>query len=858
MSESRATPAMSGKEIALARRRAISQNGGSAVPKKNGSVAARVKPTPAAIASTTPTAIASTTPTATVNVIPAATVSSASVGSAVSGRDISRARRASLATGGKNGAGSARASKVSAPVAAVAPAPTYASSENTETSRFESVASASNTSEAEAALESICSIVEQKPSEALSGTETSVRDLCRMRRQALSTQGKSAMPRKPGSGVAAAARRYGNGALGAVQGRETARQRRAALCQNGRGNAPVSRPSGRVRPGNGDAPPKVEVSTTLSGQHVTGTRVERASKVTGNEPGTCRAITGTEYISAEQFESFCETLPAPAAAKVGMSATSRGQWVSGTEIGRSVKVTGDEPGTCRPVTGTEYLGSEQFGEFCQGKGLLDRPEKVSIGITERRGTVISGSDEARANRTTGTEAGASRTITGSQYADAGVARLTINGPSKVALTHTLAGRPVSGTEVGRSVKVTGDEAGSCRAVSGTEYLSNEQFQSICQTKPESAPAKVGENSSMGGQRITGNLVDRTQKVTGNEPGSCQRVTGSQYSQGQPSLCGGGVEKVGMMHTLAGRALTGSRVEHGPKLSGDEHGGCQPVTGTEYYGQEQYASYCPGTPAPAAAKVGFSQSSHGLPVSGTMLGRTGKVTGNEPGSSMQISGTPYAGQEQMGKVCGCGCGCDGTPKTGAARPVMAARHPRYLAAADQPMPYPQRMAQFEQTRPEDFSIVSPARSAQGERERITGNAYGSAARITGPVNMGSGLVSGTPEFRYRDDGMLFQPAVQQAVEVAAAPRITGEGRADGMRITGDDWARSGRVTGTEGHWAQGRNPTLRGETRQTQWAQNAWANKERERPEAPPSAKVTGSSGNGGKGAMVTVSGGARG
>ena len=118
---------------------------------------------------------------------------------------------------------------------------------------------------------------------------------------------------------------------------------------------------------------------------------------------------------------------------------------------------------------------------------------------------------------TGGESGANRSITGSQYNDAGISRLTINGPSKVALTHTVAGRPVSGIEVGRSIKVTGDAAGSCRAISGTEYLSNEQFQSVCQTRPEPGPAKVGEAASQAGQRITGNLVERTGKVTGNEP-----------------------------------------------------------------------------------------------------------------------------------------------------------------------------------------------------------------------------------------------------------------------------------------------------------------------------------------------------
>jgi hypothetical protein len=57
------------------------------------------------------------------------------------------------------------------------------------------------------------------------------------------------------------------------------------------------------------------------------------------------------------------------------------------------------------------------------------------------------------------------------------------------------------------------------------------------------------------------------------------------------------------------------------------------------------------------------------------------------------------------------------------------------------------------------------------------------------------------------------------------------------------------------WSQGRNPTQRGENRRM--ASGARANMEIERPEIQP-AKVTGSSGNTGKGAVITVSGGARG
>ncbi|TCS72402.1 carboxysome shell peptide [Sulfuritortus calidifontis] len=763
----------------------------------------------------------------------------------LSGNELARARRAMLSQGGKKGLGMLAKPGRTRPQAAVAtPVPAAEPAPEPRAEPMMAAAAGTEGGEspiAEEIIETLCTVVEENPA-ALGDDASSVRQLCRDRRRLLSTQGKSALPAKNGS--AASGARSSARQAGEVSGRDKARQRRIEMSQKGRGDAPALRPSGRVRPQAGEAPAKVEVGTTLSGQAVTGTQVERSVRVTGSESGSCRAITGTEYIGSEQFETFCASRPAPAAAKVGMSATSRGQWVSGTEVGRSSRVTGGEAGTCKPVTGTEYLGSEDFASFCEGKRLQSRPEKAGVGATERKGIAITGSDEARPRPVTGNEPGAKRAITGSQYADAGVSRLTINGPSKVALTHTLAGRPVSGTEVGRSVKVTGDEAGACRSISGTEYLSNEQFQSICHTRPEPAAAKVGEDASRGGQRITGNLVDRSEKVTGNEPGSCQRVTGSQYAQG--ALCGGAPEKAALMHTLAGRALTGTAMARGPKLTGDEHGGCQPVTGTEYYGQEQYSEYCPGTPQPAAAKVGISQTGHGLAVSGAMLGRSGRVTGAEPGSGLAISGTPYVGQEQIEQ--GCGCGCDEAGQAAAeARTVMA---PRYRAPGARAMAMAMRPAA---ARPESFSISSPAAEARG---RITGSGYGSAGRITGPVNMAAGLVSGTPEFRYRDEmGRIevMPPASRQ--EAAPAQRITGEGREDGIRITGDDWARSGRVTGTEGHWAQGRNLTLRGEVRSM--SAGAWANKDRERPEVP-LARVTGSSGNAGKGALITVSGGARG
>ena len=541
-------------------------------------------------------------------------------------------------------------------------------------------------------------------------------------------------------------------------GREAARLHRARQCM-GKGDAPGCRPSGRMRP----VPKKVEFGTTLSGSMVSGSQVSRTLHVTGNEAGTCRTVTGTEYVGSEQFDAFCGARPEAAEPKIGLSETSRGSLVTGSRIGRSIRVTGDESGSCKTVTGTEYLGAERFDEFCQRRGIAERPEKVVAGSTQGRGMTVTGSDEARISRVTGTEPGSSRIITGAQYSDAGVARMTINGQPKVALTHTVAGRPVTGTEVGRSVKVTGDEAGECIQVSGSEYLSNEQFVSLCNTHPVASPSKVSESQSRSGQRITGVMATP-----------------------------------------------------GPKPTGDEGVGCRLVTGNDNYsGQE----------SPASAEAGKGAA---YAVSGTALEGTGRVTGSDTGRRLPVSGTPYANRSQGD------CGCRHAAQTA----PVGAQSSRFV-----PREYAAKRPVLEPLSAE-FSIMSPARQAQG---RVTGTRYGSAQRITGPGDRAGGLVSGTPEFRYRDE---------TPVEPVQLPKmVTGEGREQGARITGDDWARGGRITGTEGMWSQGRNPTQRGESRRM--ASGARANKEIERPEIE-SAKVTGSSGSTGKGAMITVSGGARG
>lgn len=702
----------------------------------------------------------------------------------------------------------------------------------------------------EAGADELCEVVFTDPS-ALGSLTPAIRKLCRNRRKIIASRGKAGVVKTRRATGGAGHTMLTNVLLDEnADSRDVARQRRSAISQMGRGNQPKSRPSRPPR--QKTVPPKVEVGTTLSGSEVTGTQVERTTRVTGNEPGTCRTVTGTEYIGTEQFTNFCETRPERPAPKVGNSITASGSSVSGTEIGRSVKVSGDEQGSCQTVTGSEYLGSERFADFCDNKGLNKPAPKVVSGHSQQRGITITGVDEARRNRTTGTEIGADRTITGSQYTEAETRDLSRFSSQR----NTMPGRMERPETAGGS-GVTGSEYSTYSAVTGSDYSFSSPSFSYSRAnggsagEPAAVPQKVGVDTSCSGQRITGNLVDRSEKVTGNEHGSGRHLTGSQYGRNsctQPS-------KMPSTHAFAGGRLTGNRVEHDPKINGDGLSGCQPVTGTELHGFAQLADHCSTTRAPVSA--GFDNTSQPVvnhPVAEGQVHQTAPDHGMQaPAPSAGNAATDHAQQAVPHST-------ETAHHHGACCDSCAARQMAERAGL--------------------MNVMSAQHQAQHLPPVPAQHAH-QPGMITGPDSMGAGLISGTPESRYPQQMVQTpahmthaaheaqhqvpqyaqQPAYPQGYREQAQPapsrRITGEGREGGLPITGDNWARGEQVTGTEGRWAQGRNQTLQTDVRAA--IPGAHQNKGMSRPVvAQPLTPITGSSGSCDTGAQVTVSGGARG
>ena len=793
----------SSREAALERRRALT-NGGKKAASRFTSGPSRVRsledarPTRTAAAAVD-SAPATSTPAparAAAPVAPSRSLAAPSSGShrsaarpiANPSRDLVLARREALSKRGKRAdsstdrtrtdlAKSAPATASNAPVAPAVDKPCKCQGES---------------SQAAPALSSLSSRAAQGAERRSTPKRTAQRDPSRAlvlaRREALSKRGKSA--NTPRSTTAATVSRQGNPDMSARELSQKVRELRAKVGSAGSSRSGGTRPSGPNRHGAkqsaaSDAHWKVGVSETSSGQVVTGTQANRSVKTTGNEAATCRTITGTEYLGAEVFQTFCQSGPvASQPAKVRVTATTHGNRVTGNEVGRSEKVTGDEPGTCKNITGTEYVSANQSAAYCGG--TTPSPRKVGRSQT-LGGQPVSGVMVGRSSKVTGDEPGSGKQLTGTQYV-ADQSQVTGRAPTKVASLHTLRGTGITGTHVGRSEHVTGDEPGSCRLVTGDEYVGSQQYADFCGTKPAPEAPKVGFSVTNKAQVVSGTRTGRSTNVTGDEPGTCKVVTGTPYA-----------------------------------------------------GLEQAGDFCNGKAVGAIRQRTPVRGSNRM--SGIQPGIGGVMTGAERGACEAVTGTPYIGNDQLVEACG--------------------------AAAAQDADFPQALAGSQPW--QQFSIQSPARAAQVGRERsgsVTGNSYEQGGRVTGPFDMAGDKVTGTEQFRFDRRGSQLSRGPIERVPIQRSPmeapvsvdedarpisRVTGEGISAGLKITGDDWDRGERVTGTEGVSARRRNPTRPGSMAAMPAFQ---AKRNEERPE--PVSRVTGSSGNTTAGSLITVSGGARG
>lgn len=396
------------------------------------------------------------------------------------------------------------------------------------------------------------------------------RDASRARRAGL-VQGKGGLQQLKTAMIAAAPLASASIPVVAGNGRQVAQALRTARAKNGRGEAAAStRPSGRVR--NPEAlqyPPKVVETRTYAEQRVTGVRIGRGGNVTGDEPGAGLAVTGSQYIGTETGQFT----PRAGGVKVGAARTVAGQVVTGTQVRSKIMITGDESNAAIRITG------EADQEFADD--LIQRREQGAYAASQ-----FQRQSSPHGHTVFGTNLGRSIKAIGSRQRDS---------ESDIAET-TDGGHRISGTAVGRSAIMTGDEPGTCRSITGSQYLKPADRQPLCDT---AVPAAKPGSRRMGGGKAHGETETWTR----------QRITGVE-------------------------------VEFKPGVTGDEPGACATITGTPYVGPAQYEVYCESgkTEAVASRVTGSDQPLHR--VTGNLPLHSGQVTGTDRGGTRLLTGTPY--------------------------------------------------------------------------------------------------------------------------------------------------------------------------------------------------------------------------
>ncbi|VAW47148.1 Carboxysome shell protein CsoS2 [hydrothermal vent metagenome] len=422
---------------------------------------------------------------------------------------------------------------------------------------------------------------------------------------------------------------------------------------------------------SGGSVDKVGFSETLSGQVVSGTQVGQG-QLTGAERGDCQLVSGTEYLGMEEFSAHCSEAPAPATTKVTMTQTTKGQTISGNRMGQVKTVTGDRAGLCSGVTGTEYLPADQGSTFC---GTQAANMKTSTGGFSIHPS-LADSPKSSANNSKVSGGNDFPVQSGSiqpSSVEEGVA------PKKVVMSTTFAGNKTSGTQVGRLESVTGVESGYCQSVTGTGYQGQEEVASVCQ-----APAVSGESRkkvSVSGtfsskQNVTGDRTAEPLKTTGASKGNF--LAGSSFVQ-QSNV----KQDVQPVQVNSGHPLTGAQPGISG-LTGAQTGACELVTGTQYQGVDQMNLVCKGSNIATPGESDF-------PIS---IGETSPVEMSQPLASVE------AMMSSASVITGDGWD-SGSKVTGTGAPLTPARNPSIRGMAGQA---PLNAANF---RPNSMQEVPPS-------------------------------------------------------------------------------------------------------------------------------------------------------
>ena len=304
---------------------------------------------------------------------------------------------------------------------------------------------------------------------------------------------------------------------------------------------------------------------------------------------------------------------------------------------------------------------------------------------------------------------------------------------KVVPSVTQGGQRVTGLRIGRGNQVTGDEPGATLPVSGTQYIGGEAGVGA-----RAAAPKVGLARTAGGTVVSGTLVRSRVAVTGDEAGASVTITGERDQR--------------LEDDLTPRAGEGACTSAQFQRQADPHG--QSVSGTNLGRSVRWVGS-----RDRARRAALESTEHGLPITGSAVGRAARVTGDEQGACRQVTGDQYLSPARAQSECGGrGGGTAPAGQAGAMRrdPVTGAKVSQALTWRRQAVTGPNV----------EYDAL------------VTGDAPGSCAAITGTPYQGPLTMHG-----------WCDPSAASAAEQRLLERAD-----TGLSVTGDVPTRDAHVTG----------------------------------------------------------------
>jgi hypothetical protein len=257
---------------------------------------------------------------------------------------------------------------------------------------------------------------------------------------------------------------------------------------------------------------------TGGGVAITGSALSRSTKVTGDQGGPTLIVTGNRFMAparrqAEAGQSAAQPMPEPAGMPKAVALSMGGQRVSGLDVEHNKRVTGDAPGSCAALTGSQYQGPATTDTYCEADTATRRRMRARVS------KAVTGNTALHGEGVTGTGKGAGRAITGTRYfcapetpeaassnpvADLD-SRFSIRTPQRSA--HLSPPRDDGGVD-----RITGSFAAG-----GGKLTGNVEFQvrrRAAEAHRPSASTQISGEGSSQGTAITGNAWSNKGRVTG--------------------------------------------------------------------------------------------------------------------------------------------------------------------------------------------------------------------------------------------------------------------------------------------------------------------------------------------------------